>query len=166
MYVDGYGAFFFLNANYPLPASSTENDSDKSQTPANEWEQTKREMSEPQIGEFSFELGPSGSRTEDFKPEKVEELKTRVVSALTNAVHIKQLRGDEYVTVIVTGSSGATSKKGVTKTSRGPARTGSTVKAPEENQLIFRVKRRDLEAVENGRMTPDALRQTVTITMM
>jgi len=168
MYVDGYGAIFFLNANYPLAASNTESDNDKSATPPNEWEQTKREMSEPQINEFSFELGPSGGRTEEFKPEKVEELKTRVISALTNATHIKQLKDDEYLTVIVTGSSGVTAKKGTVKPAKVQPGTGlpGKSKAADDAQLVFRVKRRDLQAVQNGSMTPEALRQSVTITML
>ena len=166
MYVDGYGAIFFLNASYPLAAASSESDSDHPQAPANEWEQTKREMTEPQISEFSYEVGPPG-RTEEFKQEKVDELKTRVIYALTNATHIKELKADEYVTVIVTGSSGVTAKKGQFKTTgRVQSKTGSPGKQPEENQLVFRVKRRDLEAFEAGKLTLDAFRQNVMVTML
>jgi hypothetical protein len=166
LYIDGYGVIFFLNANYPFAAPSSDSDSDHPQAPANEWEQTKREMSEPQLSEFSYELGPVGVRSEEFKPEKVDELKTRVAYALTNATHIKELKADEYITVIVTGSSGVTARKSQFKTTRAQPKTGTPSKGPEENQLIFRVKRRDLEALESGKMTPEEFRQSVMITML
>ena len=47
MYVDGYGAIFFLNANYPLAAATPESDNDHPQAPANEWEQTNEKCLSP-----------------------------------------------------------------------------------------------------------------------
>jgi uncharacterized membrane protein YgcG len=131
LYIEGYGAIFFLDVNYPLvapPAKKTEPES-KEET-SSEWETTRRELYHPDHADpwvQGFSLGaPStigGGPAEEYDADKVEELKKDLIGALKNAAHIRKLKSDETVTVVVNGRS-RPEPKVVMKKSSGSAGTG------------------------------------------
>jgi hypothetical protein len=192
LYIDGYGALFFLNVNYPLvapPAKRTEPEAKEDTN--SEWEATRRELSQPSASGFSYNLVPQpspfgSSPSEEYDAEKVEDLKEALTAALKNATHIRKLKSDETVTVVVTGRSGGPEPKVVTKKissstggggGGGVSGSGGSVytdrlagvirKAPvpdsRGSKLILRAKKSDLEAVQKIELTPEEFRKKVSI---
>src|SRR6185436_13819473 len=100
VYLEGYGAVFFLDVSFPLmaPATIKEDAQPKDNTRA-EWDEAKRELthpSEPFVFNWSESDGPRAPR-QDYSAEKVEDLKKNVLQALKNAAHIKALKSDETI---------------------------------------------------------------------
>jgi hypothetical protein len=116
MYIEGQGAVFFLNVGFPLAAAKTDKE-EQTSAPPSEWDETKRELNGPQ---HSTDYGPWTARPEfygppvEFEREKVEDLETQLIAALTNAVHIQALKPNETITVVVTGTKAGGSPQGAT----------------------------------------------------
>jgi len=113
LYLEGYGALFFLDVNYPLvapPARKAETGT-KEQT-SSEWEEARRELynqaAVPLLGDLAIQssLMLSGPAAEQYDADKVERLKNDLLSALKNAAHIRHLKAEETVTVLVAGRGG------------------------------------------------------------
>jgi len=111
--IEGYGAVFMLRTKLaltPPPKPKTETKPKESAT--SEWDDVRRELYGPsewdrEYREFSkaFKGIPGfGSSSEEYDEQKVEQLKGAVVEALKNAANIRHLKGDNTVTVVVTGS--------------------------------------------------------------
>jgi len=130
LYIEGYGAIFFLNVNFPLlapPAKDVET-STKENT-SSEWEDARREITgqSPALGGFGGGYGGgagggliyggsggslAGFASADYDADKVEDLQKNLIASLKNAAHIRKLESDETVTVVVTApGSGAGSKR-------------------------------------------------------
>jgi len=191
LYIDGYGALFFLNVNFPLlpPATKEKTSESKSEAPS-EWETTRNELFHPQGKNnsdfyYNFEMFDSSTPfaasgpAEEYDEDKVTELKENLTAALKNASHIRRLKGDDTVTVIVSdrgpgsgpkvaarrlhtapnaansfGSSGSwafSSSSGSGGTQTPPAR------------LIIRAKRSDIESFQREKLSADDFRKKVTM---
>ena len=186
LYIDGFGALFFLNVNYPLlpPATkeqATESKSDKD----SEWEKTHNELYRPQGSDFNFNFMPfdsgsyvytTGGPTEEYDEDKVSELKENLTAALKNASHIRRLKGDDTVTVIVTGRSpGSTAKVTTRRSQNGSSSSSSSSSAsswittsrsgsqPPAARLIIRAKRSDIESFQKDKLSADDFRKKVTM---
>ena len=109
LYIEGHGAIFFLNVNFPLlaPATKIAEGDDKEKT-STEWEEARRELyQKPGSGfEFNWRPATTGGPVEEYDADKVEDLKRDVTAALKNASHIRKLKSDETVTVVISGRSG------------------------------------------------------------
>ncbi len=119
LYVDGYGAIFFLSVNFPLsaPPSSAEKHSAKSETPS-EWDQARQELHQsgapdlPQMGlDYKTDQTGMGVTVEPYDADKVEQLRKAIIAELKNAAHIRSLKSHETVTVVVSGRSFGTAQK-------------------------------------------------------
>ncbi len=179
LYLEGYGALFFLSVNYPLvapPARST--DSASKDATSSEWEEARRELYQPRIPGLAFSWSDTTSflgEAEAYDSDKVDQLKTDLITALKNAVHIRKLRADETVTVVVAGRTGkAATKVTQTKRSGGGGSTGSSghrevmvVSSPhrdsQKSELIIRAKRSDIEAFQKDKIDLDEFRKRVTV---
>jgi hypothetical protein len=185
LYIDGYGAIFFVNVNYPLlppatkeqaPESKSENDS--------EWEKTKNELYRPQTSSsdlnFNFSTFDSGSYVystgapaEEYDEDKVAELKENLTAALKNASHLRRLKGDDTVTVIVTGRNPATGGKVITKHSQNGSSSSSSSSSWSTSsrsaspapaaRLIIRARRADVESFQKEKLSADDFRKKVTM---
>ncbi len=118
LYIDGYGAIFFLNVGYPLsaPPPSKEPAEAKKETPS-EWDEARRELTQPgQVnsewkvyGEYGKAVEAfSGSPGEPYDAGRVEDLQKSLVTELKNASHLRALKSHETVTIVVTGRGGST----------------------------------------------------------
>jgi hypothetical protein len=200
LYIEGYGAIFFMDVNYPLiapPVKKTEPES-KEDT-SSEWEQTRRELYRPEHSDpwgqgYSVAPPPSvgGGPAEEYDADKVEGLKKDLIGALKNAAHIRKLKSDETVTVVVNGRNRGPEPKVMAKRSGSSAGTGGgsfgsgggsgTVggdprvgytdrlqalirKVPESrgSKMILRAKKSDLEAAQKEKLTPEEFRKKVTV---
>jgi hypothetical protein len=180
VYIDGYGAIFFIGVNYPLsqPPAHSEEAEAKPETPS-EWDDARRELYHPPRAGFEFKW-PSGS---DFKwqelmspdggeaydADRVEQLKKSLIAGLKNATHIRSLKPHENVTVIVTGRNpGADRKVTVRKSGAGRASAAAVTSRPSVsdnrgNQMILRADKADIEAFQNDRLSLDDFRKKVTV---
>ena len=183
LYIDGFGAIFFLNVNYPLlpPATKEQAAESKSETDT-EWERAKNELYRPQnsSSDFSFNFTPfeSGSYVystsgpaEEYDEDKVTELKENLTAALKNAGHIRRLGGDDTVTVVVTGRSPAPTAKTTTRRSQNGSSSSSSSSSwssssrsgsqPAAARLVIRARRADIEAFQKDKLSVEDFRKKV-----
>ena len=183
LYIDGYGAIFFLNVNYPLlpPATREQAAESKSETDT-EWERAKNELYRPQSSssDLSFNFAPfesgsyvysTGAPAEEYDEDKVTELKENLTAALKNAGHIRRLGGDDTVTVVVTGRGPAAAAKTTTKKSQNGSSSSSSSSSwsstwrsgsqPPAARLIIRARRADIEAFQKDKLSVEDFRKKV-----
>jgi hypothetical protein len=182
LYLEGSGALFFLNVGYPLlpPPEKKEKEESKDQT-STEWETARRELFQPSSWTmtlpqaYTFDDSGSafafstGGKAEEYDADKVEELKKNVIGALKNAAHIRQLKPDETVTVIVSGRGAPSDKKtAVRKSSTGRTTTawvatGGLRAEGKGSRLVVRAKKADVEAFQKDKLSQDEFRKRVTL---
>jgi hypothetical protein len=187
LHIEGYGVIFFLNVSYPLlPAPDQNGEAAAKEDTNSEWEQARREMAQPTPSggaDVFVALGESlgreflwgGGPPTPYDAEKVEELKSDLIAALKNAAHLRKLKSDEVVTVVVAGASasGAVSGKTLRSTGSkpGPGReeevaiaeiAGERTLANAPAKLILRVRKSDAEAFQSGKLNPDEFRKKVS----
>lgn len=203
LFIEGYGALFFLNVNFPLqPAPRKENDAEPKEKNNSEWENARREMAQPAgaggadafvafSDNFERDFVWNGSPAAAYDADRVEELKSDLIAALKNAAHIRKLKSDEIVTVVVTGASpgagksgkgagGGGSGGGFSTGGAGPATidpatglpvphgTGFAVGAAGGDhgpsaRLVLRTRKADAEAFQNGKLSLDDFKKKVTV---
>jgi len=180
LYLEGYGALFFLNVNFPLVAPAKPDDSQTKEESNTEWESARRELFQPSSysSEFSkfytFDTDGayafSSGQPEEYDADKVNDLKNNLIAALKNAVNIRKLGNEETVTVIVTGRANET-KTAARKTGTTGARTATTWTTTtrqggseaKPTRLIIRAKKSDLEAFQKQKTSLDDFRKQVTV---
>ncbi len=151
LYIDGYGAIFFLEVNYPLtPPAVKKETAEGREEDRSEWEEAKQELAHPSANPVPFEWDFPGAAGpgEDYQREKVDTLKQRIVAALANAAHLRPLAAQDSVTVVVTGANSANGGKPVGRSG------GSYTSKPMPNigaerhasHLVFKVTKSDIEA--------------------
>ena len=177
LYVEGYGAVFFLHVNYSLtPPPSKADDADAKVERDSEWEKARREISNPRGGrgelsteEFGYE--PKPAAVPEYDADKVEALQKNLAQALKNAVHVRALKGDETVTIVVT-SRGPSAGSRVVKPK--PLKGGSTggggggvamAKAGSREKLVIRAKKSDIEAFQNDKLSLEAFRKKLSVSL-
>jgi hypothetical protein len=119
IYLEGYGALFLLNVNFPLiPPPETKREEQPKQESDAFWEETKRELYSTKEGGgftgggygsggamiYAYGLDRSG---EEYDPEKVEGLKTTLIRCLKHAANIRNLKPDESVIITAKGCAPA-----------------------------------------------------------
>lgn len=185
--IEGSGAVFFLNVNYPLqPAPDKEAAPEAKAKPASEWDVAKKEMAGPRDGGadgfFAFGEGIDhtfvweGGSSAPYEAEKVEGLKTDLIAALKNVANIRKLKSDETVTVVVMGASalaGGKITKGKAEDKAGRYETEIAVvevvesrsadRVPAAAKLVLRVKKSDADAFQNGKLNLDDFKKKVTV---
>lgn len=163
LYLENYGALFFLNVNFPLVAPPEKRTDDK---PTNDsaWEEARQEL----YGQRAQDLGP-GEQGEDFSEEKVQRLKDTLLESLKNAANIRGLKPNEFVTVWVSGSSTVGGSLRLVRTS-APGKDGGKPMTIEQlatpskrTVLTIRVTKADIDALAQGKLTPEAFRKKAQV---
>jgi len=182
LFIEGDGALFFLNVNYPLqPAPDKDASTEIKEKPASEWDTAKKEMAGPRAGgaDNFFAFGESFNQayvwesgsSAPYDAEKVEDLKTDLILALKNAANIRKLKSDDTVTVVVIGASaqaGGKTIKGKTDNKSTRPREDEVVvidakeRAPAPAKLVLRVKKSDADSFQNGKLSQDDFKKKVT----
>jgi len=200
LYLEGYGALFFLSVNYPLvepPAGKAESETKEESN--SDWEAARRELAQPS-GPPGFNFLHEQLLTEDrgatqesaYDADKVETLKGDLIAALKNASHIRRLKADETVTVVVAGLSGkGRAKIRGAKTTRhagggGGSMAGSgmgggmgggsmgggggivtwTTRAVADSRgsrLILRARKSDIDSFQKDKLSLEDFRKKVTV---
>lgn len=187
LYLEGHGAIFLLNVNYPLVPPNQVKEAEAKAPVNNEWEEARREIARPgkvPAGADPFEMFEERYGADsawnvkrplaEYDAEKVEELKKDLISALKNAANIRRLKADETVTVVVTGAEGGVRTKAFKSTGSKPgsskgehvviarASSGERTRRSDAAKLVIRARKADAEAFQNGKLSFDDFRTKVT----
>ncbi len=179
LYIEGYGVLFTIDLNFPLVPPPPQPQGEKgAPAPSSAWEQAKRAL----YGARGFDwfLGnvtspqapPSPGPWDTYSQKKVDRLKTATLKALQNATNIRGLRPDDSITVCIFGSSPSPEGvPGLPAVARDipflqrvpslgvPVVGGSRV----SSILTVRVKKADVDAFANGKMTEEQFRRKAQI---
>jgi hypothetical protein len=162
LYLDGYGALFFLRVDYPLtPTQKEDAGQAKPKEPVDSvWSQTAREMS----GQPGDE--PQDARnTPAYDAQKVESLKKTLVKTLVHASNIRMRRPQDAITLVVGAldnvrvSAYGRSRSAGWGTARisparpGPAQPPATTRDPATALLIVRATKADVDAFAKSQLT-------------
>ena len=176
IYLQGYGALFLMEANFPLtpPPRSKEKEAKKTEEPADPiWQQTKQEIFDPMNRLSSREPGLE----EKYDAEKIEEVKKELIKSLKHAANIRNLKPDEWLILTVTGESSQAGGR----ISRVRLDTGQILIEDKDTKvtriypsskemsfspatvLTIRAKKSDVDAFAKGELDFDKFRQKVQI---
>jgi len=184
MYLEGYGAVFLLNADFPLVAPPSPNPpkaAAKDEDPT--WERTKREL-RGRDGPEEDAFG-GGWSTDDDQPkydaEKVEALKRRLIDACKHGKNLRSLKEAEHLTVIVFGKTvgkrtqvgrvafadaeGGTSEDassgGISQNIVGYVKTDSV----RQSTLALRVQKSAIDGFAAGTLTAEEFARRVSVSL-
>ena len=165
LYLDNYGAVFFLSVGFPLMAPPDKTQEEK---PARDsaWDDARQELYGQRL-----EGGLAGQPGEEYSQEKVEKLKETLLDAIKNASNIRDLKSDEYVTIWVGGSgNGGDARFRVTKRNAAGA-VGANVVLTEEamlpsrrTMLTLRASKADIDAYAKGKLNRGDFEKRARIT--
>lgn len=179
IYVEGQGAIFLLSVKYPLLAPPEKPQEAKAKdTSSDEWKRAREEVTGgggEGGGDLDYALPAGvGAAAEEFDEAKVNELKDALLGALKNAAHLRMVRPEETVTVVVQGADAGAGT--ITRTSRdgkGNVRVTATARVitgsgggtgarRSESVLTLRVKKADADAFAAGKLDLDSFRKKVS----
>jgi hypothetical protein len=184
LYLDGYGALFMINVNFPLLAPPAEAGTAKAAQPTNSaWEEARHELYGH--GDQNGNKGPWGADRvggpgEPYSEERVAQLKAALLDALKNGTNIRTLKTDDWITVCVLGPSVAgefraqVKKDGAGGGGYGPQANpfanpaASNWKAfgtvpPHHSVLTVRVKKSDVDAFAKGDLDAAKFQKKVNV---
>ena len=145
MYIEGFGALFFLEVNFPvkpLPASEKQDTKRAEDATDQAWKQAEKELFSPE----GYDSGHLASIIA-FDAVTVESLKTRLISRLKHASNIRSMGPDDWVVVTVYGGS--------------PNIPGAIVYQP--SALTIRAKKSDIDAFGQGELGVAQFRDKVEV---
>jgi hypothetical protein len=165
LYLDNYGAVFFLNVSFPLVAAPEKHQEEK---PAADsaWEDAKQEV----YGQRPQATG-AGEPPEEYSQEKVDKLKGALLETLKNATNIRDLKPDEFVTLWVSGGiSGGMGIYRVVKRNSPGALGGNLITADQPTSparktiLTIRATKSEIDAYAQGKLTSEEFKKHARIT--
>ncbi|HLH56207.1 MAG TPA: hypothetical protein VKY92_21580 [Verrucomicrobiae bacterium] len=163
LYLDNYGAVFFLSVNFPLLAPS---EARREQKPAADsaWEDARQEL----YGQHS-NGGGLGEPGEEYSQEKVDKLKETLFETLKNATNIRGLKPEEFVTVWVAGGNNSRfSKVRVLKNNQPGNFTANVFPAElgpgRRTVMTIRALKSEIDALSKGAMSPEAFQKHARVT--
>lgn len=184
--LEGYGAVFTFQVRLPLlppPARKVEKQPER---PADSpWERTRRELFGPPDG--GGREGDFGRRGGEGWPERpaaaydakrVEGLKQVLLASLKHAANIRQLKSDDYVTIVVQGSGGNDSaeffmeSRTMTSTSVNGERPRVETSIRREGGegtraglLTLRAKKSDAADFAAGKVSPEEFARRIVVNL-
>lgn len=158
LYLDGYGALFFLPVDLPL-VPPQEKEEPKPEEPADRvWSQTRNELRGHQETRDAGETRPA------YDAQKVENLKTTLMKTLRHAANLR-IRPQDQITVVVgshssTGGSAQEHLRYLYLQERRfvPTRDRKRPDAAEADPaatLVLRAAKSDLDALAAGKLTAE-----------
>lgn len=170
LYLDGHGAIFFLNVNIPLtPTAAKSEPEEKKESASSSWEKARKELygrgeGDPDVFERRVR------ETEPYNAEKVTNLKNALIDSLKNATHIRGLKENETVTVVIQGASSGSRVRAITgRVPRAiqvesyglPVAPG--LSPASKSIMTLRAKKGDIDAFAKGRLDESEFRKKVTV---
>jgi hypothetical protein len=188
--IEGYGAIFLLNVNFPLAGPAEKPNEDKKEPSNSTWDEAKRELYGQSEGYPDVNMNRFPK--EEYDPKRVEKLKDSLLEALKNAANIRGLKSDESVTVVVTshfsphvgparvlrgmqkngtaaGGYGGSGRFGGGGSGGGMAMNsffvdGNTnAEGQGESVLTIRARKSDIDIFAKGKLTMDDFRKKASV---
>jgi hypothetical protein len=173
LYIDGYGAVFTVNVNMPLLAPLEKPEAEeKKESTSSSWDEARNELyGRDNRGHGDFKRPRSERKNiPPFDAERVEALKKDLAEALKNATHIRGLKENEYVTVVVQGPGNDSNAFRAVKVGpkgefesdvfsyafAGPGGGARSV-------MTLRARKSDIDAFAQGKTELDDFRKTVSV---
>ena len=183
MYLEGYGALFEMNVNYPLsiPYEALAGESQNKENDYSVWERTKQQILEPQSSSDMYYRPVKETPEIIYDSQDVENIKTSLIKTLKYASNIRALQPDESVILKIIGAEQSIrvitmrlieeKKYSLTYESNGTQIT--TVLSGNINDkikslsaptiLIIRAKKSDIDAFEKDELDFDKFREKVKV---
>lgn len=168
IYVEGHGAMFLLAVPFPLIAPPEKPGPAKVKVkPDSDWAEAREELYKAERSRLEIQLERIGAGNgkpggAEYDAAKVEELTLDILRALKNATHLRGLKPEEFVTVVVQGEESirgdkwTAQNKGGKVIARGDSRRGETV-------MTIRAKRADIESFDADKIDLAAFRKKASI---
>jgi len=172
LYVEGHGAIFMMAVRFPLVAPETEEERPKSkEATSDEWERAKTEISTRNSFEVNLDrIVKISSAVEPYDSHKVEKLTSSIVESLKNGTHIRNLKADEFVTVVVFGPESVTKRSTIEKEEQdegGKAKRKMRLEeisgGRSESTMTIHAKKSDIDDFAKGKLNSDAFRKKAKI---
>ncbi len=174
IYLEGYGALFLLGVRFPLVAPPDKPEEAKTkETTSSDWAQAREEYLNEGRGGFDQEFerfervwkGTARAAAEEYDADKVEELKSALLDALKNATHIRALKPDDYVTVVIQGAETARADKPAGRAGNTYRSTAGNRSDPRHSETVMtlRVKKSEVDAFAKGSLDPAGFRKKVAV---
>jgi hypothetical protein len=178
IYLQGYGALFTINVSFPLAPGPKAEETPEQQPETDVdpvWDATRRNLFEPP--QAGHKHGSDEER-EPYSAEKVDNLKTTLITALKHAANIRGLAPDEAVVITITGQAvsdkitkikSPRGTKGVVVVEKSGASQVFEGGVPEEvvraapTMLMIRARASDISAYAKGDRTLEQFRQNVQV---
>jgi hypothetical protein len=165
LYLDNYGAVFFLTVNFPLVAPSEKKDEGKPAADST-WEEARQELYGQRLQ--GAEAGEVGG--EDYNQEKVAKLKEALLETVKNATNIRGLKPQEFVTIWVSGGTSVHGGRGRTLKSNRDGNNAnfvaadSAAAAARRTVLTLRVTKAEIDDYAKGKLPVEDFQKRARIT--
>lgn len=183
-YLDGYGAMFLLNVKFPLVAPPKKDEQSRTNETNSEWEKAREEVyGSRNAFDDVKRLSTAG---EEFDAQRVENLKAQLIEDLANAKNIRNLKSDDYVTVVVLGggSRGTVVRRETSPRAGGAGFGGgglggggggrggavarvevssSSVETGAQSTMTLRAKKSDIDAFAKGKLDAPEFQKKVAV---
>lgn len=179
LYLEGYGAVFLLHVPFPLAAPEDSREEPAPDKPADSlWERTRRELFGgqhivpiPRLPPVDWADPLSGTQPVPYDARRVEILRRDLLDALQHGTHLRHVKPEEQLVVVVSGTSAAPARE--VRLERRLGRGGAVESRREERvvgpvatggqTLVLRVKKADADALAKGQINLDEFRQRVSV---
>lgn len=177
LYLEGYGALFFLEVRFPLLPPPNKQEQDKPKEPTSSaWEEARSELYNPRgpRGDGFAWKGLTRGDAEEYDADQVEQLKESLLEAFRHTTHIRAVKPDESISVVVSG--GESGRIDVVRFGRGgdarellAERANSDVRFnrrssnPGESVLLIRARKADVDALAKGKIDLEQFKQKALI---
>jgi len=148
LYLDGYGALFFVQVNFPLVASPTEPQQPKAEASTDPvWSRA--------VDEFRGTPQRPPQAVAEYDAQKVENLKAVVIKSLRHAANLR-VRGSQDAITVVVGVWRAAGYAFVYADQPGPARAQIEATGIDRSAvLVLRTSKADVDAFAKGDLTTE-----------
>lgn len=179
LYLEGYGAVFLIHVPFPLAAPEDSREEPAPDKPADSlWERTRRELFGgqparpiPRLPPLDWPAPLPGAQPAPYDARRVEKLRRDLLEALQHGTHLRHVKPEEQLVVVVSGTSAAPARE--VRLERRLGRGGAVESRREERvvgaiatrgqTLVFRVKKADADALAKGQINLDEFRQRVSV---
>jgi hypothetical protein len=175
LYLDGYGALFFMEVNFMLVGTSDAPEKKEPNEPQEHvdsiWRRAEDELYSPQDLNRN-----SRSRSEQaYDADKVEVLETNLVETLKHAANIQALKPDDRVILTVVGRAGppaivvqrsygySLSRSRGSYRTTAPQTRGKQTPSVSPSVMTIRAKKSDIDAFSKGELDFDRFRERTQI---
>jgi hypothetical protein len=148
-YIQGWGALFQLQMDFPVTAPTRGKSAGVAKDADSDWEKAKRQIYLGVVGEPADDAQDNGSA---FDANQVESLKSEVIATFKFADHLRDVRPEERVTVLVRGASPTAGSIQLGRVSTPRQYTG-VVTNGHHGYLTLSVTKRDITEWVTGAQT-------------